>query len=1017
MTLFFVLFIHIFYSDLHETKKNMLFIRVSFLAYLILPIVYGQTLYELLDALTFLNEGVVSSSDIYEYQYEAVGYTEPENVTRERYAWVETGVHRYLYQTDPSKSLHCNSTSYLTETDLQGADFMTIIPPSADPAHCVQLCCQYLSCNAWSYAAKAPGPFFSCIAGQPCCYLKTYAPKATPNPAIISGTLTRTSPYNHPPNGLRSAVPIGGVTTGSIELRADGTFHDWTVESQSPAGAAKYGVVDDALLAFRFKNIQTNETHARLIRTQPNHNFKGVDAIKYQGAYPVSKLELIDSSLTANVQLYAYSVFKAGDLNRSMTPAIIYSLNVENSNSYPLEVNFMFNAPLSAQVDHTRISKNILQIVPSATYAQCISLCDQNAQCASWNWEPVNNTVSCVLYSDVGNNVYVAGTASGVRGKWTYNSTGFLVLDRPGKMSANGQYALWPFLSSDKTMSFMVDDDIDNILTNFSTNGRWSQTQMNGTGVNGAVSITTVLQPGEKKTLSILFAWYFPHHNWLDLPLDNYYSLLFNDVIGVGQSLGADKGDTQLNTVVKDIGSLHVVYTDSSLPDYLVDSLLNSASHMRSAMYFTNGDWRQWEANDCDDVDSVHNDHQRHLPYMLYFPETEKNKMYSWAKYQQADGMIQETLAVGCMGDTVPYDRHGGRRMGDVTSIFILETLELYRWTNDSAFLKDMYPHVVAGIKWQLSVSSSFGLPEHLECTYDIPNMSQYPTTTFNSFLHLAVLRACAELALVMNDSTTYNLCYEPYGKAVSQINEMLWYSDSDETGYFLAYTGGQGEKAIFADALYGQVLAFTYGLGPLYNISEMQKHLDSEVRLADTPYGLRMLTGREPLTNSQDNAIWMGGSQDWSVLKLWLGTDPDEALIQSQKSLNHVRETLHDQWNTHGLYGGDGYGVGGKPWITAHYGFHMVLWHLPFAFSGQYADLSKGVLLFAPKIRAPFSLPVLLPKILGSVSGVPQESGKIAYTLTLSLGSLSLNELSVNGVQYPGNVSILAGQSVQWLG
>jgi len=995
----------------------MFVFHTSFFTCILLSIVYSQTLYDTLNSLTFLNEGVVSSSDIYKFQYEYTMYTEPENVTRERFTWAEEVVRPYLYQTNPNKPAKCNANPTMSGTDLPGADFLSIIPPSADPTHCVQLCCQYLSCNAWSYAAVAGIDFNGCRKGQPCCYLKLYVPNSVANPNILSATMDRADPYDHPPSGLRSAVPIGGVTTGSIELRADGTFHDWTVESQSPAGAAKYGVVDDALLAFRFKNIQTNETHARLIRTQPNHNFKGVDAIKYQGAYPVSKLELIDSSLTANVQLYAYSVFKAGDLNRSMTPAIIYSLNVENSKSYPLEVNFMFNAPLSAQVDHIRLSNNVIQQVPSTEYADCVAACDRNAQCASWTWKPTQNGYACFLYSDVGNNVYVSGTASGVRGKWTYGQNGPLVVDRTGNMPANGQYALWPFLSSDKTMSAVVDNDINNILGNFSLNGAWGQTQLSTSAVHGAVSVTTILQPGEKKTLSILFAWYFPHHNWLDLPLDNYYSLLFKDVLSVGQSLGVDKDDSQLNIIIKDIKNVHDLYINSSIPEYLQDTLINSVSHVRSAMYFTNGDWRQWEANDCNDVDSVHNDHQRHLPYMLYFPETEKNKMYSWAKYQQADGMIQETLAVGCMGDTVPYDRHGGRRMGDVTSIFILETLELYRWTNDSAFLKDMYPHVVAGIKWQLSVSSSFGLPEHLECTYDIPNMSQYPTTTFNSFLHLAVLRACAELALVMNDSTTYNLCYEPYGKAVSQINEMLWYSDSDETGYFLAYTGGQGEKAIFADALYGQVLAFTYGLGPLYNISAMQKHLDSEVRLADTPYGLRMLTGREPLTNPQDNCIWMGGSQDWSVLKLWFGIDAKDALSQSEKSLNHVRETLHDQWNTHGIYGGDGYGIGGKPWVTSHYGFHMVLWHLPFALSGQYTNLPKGVLSFSPKIPTPFVLPVLIPKTLGSISGTQLANGQTSYSLTLSLGSLSLNELSVNDVKYPGSVTISAGQTIHWSG
>jgi hypothetical protein len=41
-----------------------------------------------------------------------------------------------------------------------------------------------------------------------------------------------------------------------------------------------------------------------------------------------------------------------------------------------------------------------------------------------------------------------------------------------------------------------------------------------------AVSISTMLNPGDKKTLSILFAWYFPHHYWLDLPLDDYYLIM-----------------------------------------------------------------------------------------------------------------------------------------------------------------------------------------------------------------------------------------------------------------------------------------------------------------------------------------------------------------------------------------------------------------------------------------------------------------------------------------------------------
>ena len=212
------------------------------------------------------------------------------------------------------------------------------------------------------------------------------------------------------------------------------------------------------------------------MRTHSNHNFIGIKTIKYHGSYPVSKLQLIDSTLIANMDLYAYSVLKPGDLNRSMTPAIMFSLNIENPNDYPIGIDFMYNVPLSVQIDQTRLSKNVIQRIISDIYIQCISLCDQNELCASWNWQIDNKQTTCFLYSDVGNNVYSRGCVSGVRGLWTYNNTGPLVLDRPGKMPANGQYLLWPVLSSsDQTMTATVDNDINNLLNNFSKNGGWIQ--------------------------------------------------------------------------------------------------------------------------------------------------------------------------------------------------------------------------------------------------------------------------------------------------------------------------------------------------------------------------------------------------------------------------------------------------------------------------------------------------------------------------------------------------------------
>ena len=42
-----------------------------------------------------------------------------------------------------------------------------------------------------------------------------------------------------------------GISTGVFEVRADGTFHEWTIFNQYPAGAAKIQIMDDMFMALR----------------------------------------------------------------------------------------------------------------------------------------------------------------------------------------------------------------------------------------------------------------------------------------------------------------------------------------------------------------------------------------------------------------------------------------------------------------------------------------------------------------------------------------------------------------------------------------------------------------------------------------------------------------------------------------------------------------------------------------------------------------------------------------------
>lgn len=133
--------------------------------------------------------------------------------------------------------------------------------------------------------------------------------------------------------------------------------------------------------------------------------------------------------------------------------------------------------------------------------------------------------------------------------------------------------------------------------------------------------------------------------------------------------------------------------------------------------------------------------------------------------------------------------------------------------------------------------------------------------------------------------------------------------------------------NAIMADTLYGQVWAFTLGLGPLVEPNFLISHLLAELANNDTPYGLRVLTSprmqrddnfdfpemkrKQSCSNlasqTVDNVIWMGGSPDWSTLASHLGCNTSSSLIQAEKALDHWRSTLNDQWNFHGLVAGQG--------------------------------------------------------------------------------------------------------------
>ena len=88
-----------------------------------------------------------------------------------------------------------------------------------------------------------------------------------------------------------------------------------------------------------------------------------------------------------------------------------------------------------------------------------------------------------------------------------------------------------------------------------------------------------------------------------------------------------------------------------------------------------------------------------------------------------------------------------------------------------------------------------------------------------------------------------------------------------------------------------------------------------------------------------------------------------------------------------------------------------MVLWHLPFALSGQtWSGLNGGTLSFAPKVPAPFKVTWMVPGAAGIFSSV----GGKEYELVATMGSVAVSHLTVFGKHCAASGTVAPGSPLK---
>ena len=212
----------------------------------------------------------------------------------------------------------------------------------------------------------------------------------------------------------------------------------------------------------------------------------------------------------------------------------------------------------------------------------------------------------------------------------------------------------------------------------------------------------------------------------------------------------------------------------------------------------------------------------------------------------------------------------GGREMSGSNTMLVIDIYQTWRSTGEDRFLDAMYPKVELAINWLIDRAAKFGIPDHLQSTYDSWELDTQDVTSYSAHLYLTALRVTRRLAGVraaaggaaaQNATALAARCAAAEANATKTIEATLWKAaDADDPsggGFYRAFWNHDNEtdvSALMSDSLYGAVWSFLLGEGNTTDASLMRHHMASERRINRGPFGL--LSGYQMRSSWNDKGL-----------------------------------------------------------------------------------------------------------------------------------------------------------------
>ena len=800
---------------------------------------------------------------------------------------------------------------------------------------------------------------------------------------------------------VRSGISMGGIGAGSIEMRKDGQFYNWSIFNNYPLGTGPqfklqtlpYKNSENSYLFFLVR-YQVEGDSPKLKLLQLNNSIqegameglvyyypwmKGVDKITYNACFPFVNMVFSDKEMPFTISLEAFSPFIPHDVKNSSLPGVFFNFKINSLTEKKVDV--MLLGTLRNLVSYDKIEKAFeSELISKSNYKFFIH-------------KTTNTDTQSPTFGEMGLGAVGGDDISYYLG-WEHKH---------------------PYYEK-----LLVSKKLENIDDTHNRNIKSEEGKIIGRLVGedndqrcfSSIAVSKELKSHSEFSTIFFFNWYFPNaygavnvsdkktvNDRLHSPytinlkptkiIGHYYQNYFEKVYGV-----ADYFVNQAAQLSQQTHQFTDDFYSSDLPSFVLNQVNSQLNTLVSSSVLThNGSFAiregltpelSWGPNATLDV-SLYGS-----PMLIsLFPTLQQAMMKAHARLQTKDGEVNHGL-----GYDLDYNQNGTWGVYDRIDLvpnYIQMVLRDYFWTNDKEYLKEMWPGIKRGIEYVIAKKDLNGdqMPDMngIMCSYD--NFPMYGLSSYIQSQWITALKMASLAASDMKDTKSAEKYQKLAQKGTLLMEEKLW----NGSYYDLSndYTGSKGiDNGCLTDQLIGQWVADCSGLGVILNPERVKKALKTILNKSfiDQSF-LRNCTWPQypdlyPIHTSnlwvdQANTAWSGVELAFASLLIYQGL-VDEGL--------GVIKAVDDRYREAGLYF-DHQEFGG------HYYRPLSAWAILNSMLGF--SINRGVLNFDPKLKEEqFSLFFTTPSATAIFSKTSKD-----MNITVRTGELNFSGININNIKF----------------